>query len=58
VRNAAMDAAAGSGFLIALDVSNIFDRAPPFVSVIDAHYDGSNASPLGRTVALKVVKKW
>jgi iron complex outermembrane recepter protein len=48
----------GSGFLVALDVSNIFNRPPPFVGVIDAHYDGANASPLGRTVAFKVVKKW
>ena len=40
---------------------NVLNRNPPFVdaaSLFGANYDPSNASPLGRFVALTVKKKW
>lgn len=50
------------GLRVALNASNLFDRDPPYVSYLvgtyTAGYDGENASPLGRVVALQVTKKW
>jgi iron complex outermembrane receptor protein len=51
-----------SGFVIALSVQNIADRDPPVVASAGIAgylpYDGSNASPLGRVVSLRVTKAW
>lgn len=51
-----------AGTRLSLSVSNLFDRQPPFVenaSVYSASgFDPENASPVGRMVALQVVKKW
>lgn len=50
------------GLRIALDTSNILDTDPPYASyfagTFTAGYDGENASPLGRVVALQVTKAW
>ncbi|NML06732.1 TonB-dependent receptor [Sphingomonas sp. G-3-2-10] len=50
------------GLRIALNASNIFDTDPPFVSYVAGTlavgFDGENASPLGRFVALQVTKSW
>jgi iron complex outermembrane receptor protein len=47
-----------SGLRIGLDISNLFDEDPPYVSILDNHYDGANADPLGRAFAVTVTKKW
>lgn len=40
-------------------VTNIFDRAPPFVNDPSGiGYDGANASPFGRQVAVQLIKRW
>jgi len=50
------------GTRLALSVSNLFDRKPPYVenaNIFSASgYDPDNASPVGRLVALQVVKTW
>lgn len=50
------------GTRIAFSVSNLFDRKPPYVenaNIFSASgYDPDNASPLGRLVALQLVKTW
>lgn len=50
------------GLRIGLNASNLLDRDPPYVSYLvgtfTAGYDGENASPLGRVVALQVTKTW
>lgn len=49
----------GSGMSIALDVTNLFDTAPPFVNNPEGvGYDGANADPIGRRVAVQLTKKW
>uniref|UniRef100_B0T9D4 TonB-dependent receptor n=1 Tax=Caulobacter sp. (strain K31) TaxID=366602 RepID=B0T9D4_CAUSK len=51
-----------AGVRLALTVSNLFDRAPPFVeyrTVTSAlGYDGEKADPTGRRIGLEVVKSW
>jgi iron complex outermembrane receptor protein len=44
------------GVRIALDITNVFDRDPPFVNIgpsstTDGGYDASLANPVGRLVA-------
>jgi iron complex outermembrane receptor protein len=47
---------------ISASALNVFDTAPPFVSVPSlsnsAGYDPANASPLGRFLAIEIRKKW
>ncbi|WP_343699618.1 TonB-dependent receptor [Caulobacter sp.] len=51
-----------SGVRVSLSVSNIFDRDPPFIVLKTVNstigYDADNASPVGRLVAVQVVKSW
>jgi iron complex outermembrane recepter protein len=52
-----------SGVQIALSVQNLFDKNPPFVAsqgspIAHSGYDSVNATPLGRFVALDVMKAW
>ena len=47
--------------LTALNALNALNRNPPFVDAagrFNVNYDPSNASPLGRFIALTVRKKW
>ena len=38
---------------------NLLDKDPPFIrSTEGLNFDGSNASPLGRFVAVQLTKKW
>jgi hypothetical protein len=56
-----LSASAWKGVSLAASVLNVFDRNPPYVnssSVQTVKYDPSNASPLGRFVALELRKKW
>lgn len=50
------------GVKLALNISNLFDRAPPYVhnrTLLSASgFDPENASPVGRLVALQLVKSW
>jgi iron complex outermembrane receptor protein len=49
------------GISVSLTALNALNRNPPFVdaaSLFHVNYDPSNASPLGRFVALTVKKKW
>jgi len=48
---------AGDGDSLALYVTNIFDRAPPFVDY-PGGYDGANADPIGRRLAIQLTKRW
>jgi len=53
----------GSGALegveVALSVQNLFNEDPPFYdSPLGVGYDPANASPLGRTVALQISRRW
>jgi len=47
---------------IAVTVQNVFDEEPPFVERVGAStpafFDGNNASPLGRFIALQLKKKF
>jgi outer membrane receptor protein involved in Fe transport len=45
---------------IALSVTNLFNESPPFVQASGqgSHYDGANADPLGRLIAIEVAKRW
>ncbi|NNG56419.1 TonB-dependent receptor [Sphingomonas paucimobilis] len=47
---------------VSLSVTNLFDRAPPYVNnrtaFSAAGFDPENASPLGRMVAFQLVKSW
>lgn len=48
---------------IALNVTNLFDTAPPFVNVAPSQYnaggyDAQIASAIGREIVLTVIKKW
>jgi iron complex outermembrane receptor protein len=51
-----------SGLRVALTVTNLFDRDPPYAelrTVLSAiGYDGEKADPTGRRVALELVKSW
>lgn len=51
-----------SGLSVALNATNIFDAAPPFVEYFTGSkaigYDPENASALGRSVSLQITKKW
>ncbi|HHX82100.1 MAG TPA: TonB-dependent receptor [Pseudomonadaceae bacterium] len=44
-----------SGFSVSLNISNLFDEAPPFINSTSG-YDPGNASPYGRMVMLGVTK--
>ena len=50
------------GLRISLNASNVFDADPPYLTYLagayTSGYDGENASPLGRFVALQVTKTW
>lgn len=50
------------GVSVSLSVTNLFDRAPPYVNnrtaFSAAGFDPENASPLGRMVAFQLVKSW
>lgn len=47
---------------LALSISNLFDRDPPFVEnftgLSASGYDPEKASPIGRTIALQLVTSW
>lgn len=48
-----------AGTQISLSVQNLFDHDPPFVNRSPGlAYDASNADPLGRYVAVQLVKRW
>jgi iron complex outermembrane recepter protein len=51
-----------SGLNVAVSAQNLFDRNPPHTSVItnysDIGFDPTNASPLGRLLALEVQYQW
>lgn len=52
-----------SGFTLGVSANNIFDSNPPFVvsysqAQIPVNYDPANANPIGRFVALELIKKW
>lgn len=47
-----------SGTKFTLNIVNIFANNPPFVNDRGAAYDASNADPLGRFVAISIVKNW
>lgn len=47
------------GLTLALSVQNLFDADPPFYdSPLGVGYDPANADPIGRQVALQLVKRW
>ncbi|GIL41590.1 TonB-dependent receptor domain-containing protein [Roseiterribacter gracilis] len=51
------------GVTIALDVTNLFDKDPPFVNIAQSvngggGFDPTVTSPVGRVVALTISKKW
>jgi outer membrane receptor protein involved in Fe transport len=50
------------GLRVSLTANNILDSDPPFVTylvgTLTTGFDGENASPLGRFVALQVTKSW
>lgn len=50
------------GTRLSFSISNLFDRKPPYVenaNIFSASgYDPENASPIGRLVALQLVKTW
>ncbi|NYT41047.1 TonB-dependent receptor [Sphingomonas sp. R-74633] len=50
------------GLRVALNASNLFDSDPPYVSYVvgtlAVGFDGENANPMGRFVALQVSKSW
>lgn len=56
------NAGIGGGIRVALDVMNLFNRAPPYVNrlytTIPLTYDPLNANPLLRTLSISIVKKW
>jgi outer membrane receptor protein involved in Fe transport len=49
-----------SGTGVALTVTNLFDRSPPFVDdqLQGLGYDPANASPLGRFISLQLHKSF
>lgn len=50
------------GVRVALNVSNLFDRDPPYAAYVvgssTSAYDPENASPVGRMISLQVSRKW
>ncbi|HEX3950287.1 MAG TPA: TonB-dependent receptor [Steroidobacteraceae bacterium] len=59
--DAYFQASGWKGISLSLVALNALNRSPPFVnaaSLFRANYDPSNASPLGRFLALTVKKKW
>jgi iron complex outermembrane receptor protein len=52
------------GLVAALAVSNVFDRAPPYVTngtlglFPGSHYDPANSDPTGRLITLALTKRW
>jgi iron complex outermembrane receptor protein len=50
------------GLRVSLTANNIFDADPPYVTylvgTLTTGFDGENASPLGRFVALQLTKSW
>lgn len=49
----------GPGTLLALSVQNLFDEDPPFAnSSIGYAFDSSNASPVGRFIAIELRQSW
>jgi outer membrane receptor protein involved in Fe transport len=53
--------AASSGASVALSVTNLTDRDPPYVSSYGPYaitYDGVNANTLGRFLSLRLQKRW
>jgi outer membrane receptor protein involved in Fe transport len=47
------------GLTLSLSVQNLFDADPPFVDQVGGYgYDAANADPLGRFVALQLIKRW
>lgn len=51
-----------AGTRIALSISNLFDRPPPFVEnftgLSASGFDPEKASPIGRMISLQLVKQW
>lgn len=51
-----------SNATLALSVSNLFDKDPPFAEIRSTTsaigYDGEKASPVGRLIAVELVKSW
>lgn len=45
---------------LSLSLVNLFDEQPPYVNASGrrSHYDGANASPLGRMVSIALSKRW
>jgi iron complex outermembrane receptor protein len=50
----------GRGLAATLAVTNLFDASPPYIvnAAALSHYDAANASPLGRLIAVEIVKRW
>lgn len=49
----------GDGVSLSFYVTNLFDQTPPFVNnPWGVGYDGANADPIGRRVALQLTKRW
>jgi outer membrane receptor protein involved in Fe transport len=47
------------GLSVALSAQNLFDADPPFVNRFTGFgYDAANADPIGRFVALQIIKSW
>ncbi|MFC4314004.1 TonB-dependent receptor domain-containing protein [Steroidobacter flavus] len=53
-------AVANKNLFLSLSVINLLDEQPPYVAASgrNSHYDGANASPLGRMVTFGVSKRW
>ncbi|MEJ1965677.1 MAG: hypothetical protein WDO56_30640 [Gammaproteobacteria bacterium] len=52
--------ARGKNLSLSLSLINALDEQPPYVSASgrSSHYDGANASPLGRMVSFGLSKRW
>lgn len=51
------------GWTLGLSVTNFLNAAPPYIyqaqaATPGAHYDGANADPLGRFVAVDITREW
>ncbi len=61
-RRAPQATGALAGLRISLSISNLFDADPPFAEIRSSSsaigYDGEKASPVGRLIALDLVKSW
>lgn len=53
-------ASADKNLFLSVSVINLLDEQPPYVNASGrmSHYDGANASPLGRMVTFGVSKRW